>query len=259
MADESPEVIKAQMEQTRLDLANKIETLEQTVAQTVHDATSAVTSTVGAVQEAVGSTTDAVKDVLGSTTDAVQSTVNTVKNTFDLKAHVESSPWLMLGGAVMTGFVLGKVLHPLSQSPSPSWPQSWSGFNGSSGPAKEADKAPEKKEESGIVSGLMSFLQKPLDIAQGVAVGSLFTMVRDVLKQSLPTESWSKELIAVVDDLNQQLGGQPLQPSKDSEKSDNNQHNGDTNDANRNGSKVAGSVGATDRQGQESVGTGYRR
>ena len=53
MDHEPEEVIKQQMLETRASLTDKLETLEQQVAGTVHSAKAAVTDTVDSVKEAV--------------------------------------------------------------------------------------------------------------------------------------------------------------------------------------------------------------
>ena len=85
---ENEEVIRHRMEQTREALTEKLETLEQKVA----DSVSAVTDTVASVQEKVHEGVESVKDAV------------------DVKAHVERHPWLMLGGSVLCGYVLGDLL-----------------------------------------------------------------------------------------------------------------------------------------------------
>jgi phosphate uptake regulator len=73
--DDSPEVIRLQMEETRASLSEKLETLEQQVVGTVQDARAAVTDTVETVKE------------------AVHETVETVKDTFDIGAQMQRHPW----------------------------------------------------------------------------------------------------------------------------------------------------------------------
>jgi len=256
MVDESPEVIKSQMEQTRQDLVEKIETLEHQVAHTVQEATSAVTNTVDTVKEVVSNTSDAVqstvesvKDVVSNTTDAVQSTVDSVVGAFDLSGHVQRSPWLMFGGAVATGFVLGKVLAPphlSSPSASADFSRLSSASNEFSRPSSESaqkqHEQPSKSVFSAPLSALGSMLEKPLGIAEGMAVSAFFSLLQNVVKDAIPAD-WKGQLLGVVNDLNKQLGGLPLTDWNGHAGKD----KGDHHHAERNGPKVAGSVGATDR------------
>jgi len=259
MVDEKPEVIKQEMEETRSSLVEKIETLEQQVAQTVHQATSAVSSTVETVKDVVGSTTEAVQSVVDSTTEAVQSTVETVKGTFDLSAHIDRHPWAAFGAAVAAGFAAGKLIPPPRTTRSHTgqdW-SSWAQSQSRAQPQPEPQPQPERQSQSSsMLSGLSSLLEKPLDMAKGLAVGALFSVIRDVVSQSLPDE-WSKQLAATVEDLNKQFGGLALEPIKHD--NGHSSERGDGQHGERYQSKVAGQMGATDWQGQESLGPTHRR
>jgi ElaB/YqjD/DUF883 family membrane-anchored ribosome-binding protein len=258
MVDESPEVIKSQMEQTRQDLVEKIETLEQQVTQTVKEATSAVSSTVDTVKEvvsntsdAVQSTADSVKDVVSNTKDAVQSAVDSVVGALDFPGHVQRSPWLMFGGAVATGFALGKVLAP-PQTSSISASADFnrlsavsadSGRSSSESTSKQPEQ-PSKSVFSAPLSALGSMFEKPLEIAEGMAVSAFFSLLQNVVREAIPAD-WKHQVLGVVDDLNKQLGGLPLTDWNGHQALD----KGDRDHAERNGPKVAGSVGSTDWQG----------
>jgi len=93
--DETPGMIRQQMEETKSQLTEKLETLELQVAETVQTTGTAVTATVEAVHETVDSVTDAVHDA-----------VRTISDVFDFRRHVEEHPWLVLGGAVIAGYAL---------------------------------------------------------------------------------------------------------------------------------------------------------
>ncbi len=90
--DNALEVTRADMDDTRAALSEKLGTLEQRMVDTVHGAADAVVQTV-----------DNVKD-------AVHDTVANVKDTFDLRHLVERHPWAMVGGAIAVGFVAGYLL-----------------------------------------------------------------------------------------------------------------------------------------------------
>jgi len=248
MVDESPEVIKSQMEQTRQDLVEKIETLEHQVAHTVQEATSAVTSTVDTVKDvvsntsdAVQSTVDSVKDVVSNTKDAVQSTMDSVVEAFDLSGHVQRSPWLMFGAAVASGFALGKVLAPPQLSSSSS--SASADFSKLSlEPTLKQPEQPSKSVFDAPLSALGSMFEKPLQIAEGMAVSAFFSLLQNVVRDAVPAD-WKDQVVGVVNDLNKQLGGLPLTDWNGHAAKD----KGDQQHAERNGPKVAGSVGATDR------------
>lgn len=104
MAD-SPEVIRQQMEETKSQLTNKLESLEHQVSETVQSTGSAVTATVGAVQETVETVTGAVQDA-----------VHSVAKAFDLKHHMDTHPWLVLGGSVVLGYLAADLLEASARS-----------------------------------------------------------------------------------------------------------------------------------------------
>lgn len=104
MADESPELIEKEMEQTRQSLTEKVAALENTVVGTIQTAASTVQETVQTVKDAMQDTVSSVKETV---TDSVESVSEGIKQTFDLTTHVREHPWLMVGGAAVAGFVTG--------------------------------------------------------------------------------------------------------------------------------------------------------
>ena len=98
------ELIRQQMTETRTALTEKLETLEEEVASKVKGTTETVAETVETVKEAVEGTVHTVKET-------VENTVETVKDTFDVNRQVERHPWMMFGGAVLLGFVGGRLVR----------------------------------------------------------------------------------------------------------------------------------------------------
>jgi ElaB/YqjD/DUF883 family membrane-anchored ribosome-binding protein len=88
---ETPEVIEAQMAETRQSLTEKVAALEDSVVGTVQSATTAVSDTVQTVKDAVGETVEAVK--------------SNVTNALDFSHHVREHPWTAVGVAAFAGFV----------------------------------------------------------------------------------------------------------------------------------------------------------
>jgi ElaB/YqjD/DUF883 family membrane-anchored ribosome-binding protein len=93
------EEIREDIAETRTDLADKVETLEQEIKGTVQDATSAVTDTVANVKATVQAVQGAVHD-----------SVAAVGHALDFPAHVRRHPWLLLGGALLAGFLIANLL-----------------------------------------------------------------------------------------------------------------------------------------------------
>ena len=55
----------------------------------------------------IADTRSAITEKLGILEDRVQEAVDGVKHTFDLHYQVKQRPWLMFGGSVLVGYVLG--------------------------------------------------------------------------------------------------------------------------------------------------------
>jgi len=219
--DDSPEVIRHQMEETRASLTDKLEQLEHQVFETVKDARSAVTETV-----------DTVKD-------AMHETVETVKDTFDLELQMRRHPWAILGGSIALGFLGGRLLER-SRPEGPragDWPHTphWShgpfagGPNGashapqngeSSSPSKNGSSSP----DSGLLSSLTSQFGPELDRLKGMAVGAALGVVRDLISQSIP-EPMKPQVADVMDSITVKLGGSPVRGSLLSTGDDNEKSN----------------------------------
>jgi ElaB/YqjD/DUF883 family membrane-anchored ribosome-binding protein len=199
--DNELEVIRDEMEQTRSNLAEKLGALETQVRETVSGATDAVSSTV-----------EGVKDVVSS----VSETVESVTETFNVSKQVEQHPWMALGAAVATGFVISQVIGRASEpsaAPTTYVP-----------PAQPATGAPQAQSESRGESGLLNSLGSMLPDASGVmntmvsslgglAVGSLMGLIREFASSGLPKE-WQGDVTKLLDEVTTQLGGKPLDSAR---------------------------------------------
>jgi ElaB/YqjD/DUF883 family membrane-anchored ribosome-binding protein len=203
--DNELEVIRNKMEETRSSLADKLEALESEFRGTVEGATSAVANTVEAVQETVST----VKET-------VQETVESVKETLDVRKHLERHPWAMFGGACLLGCVAGYLLSPRRRSrplaetapPAPPTPTR----NGAGHRNGAAEKTTSCTEDPGVVESTFQELR-------GLAVGTLMSVLREVLTSAVPS-SLAPDLAGVVDDLTTKLGGKPLCHSESANQQD---------------------------------------
>lgn len=220
--DHESEIIRHQMEETRTSLTEKLETLEQQVATTVHGATSAVTDTVEAVKEAVH---DSVELVKGS----VEDTVETVRETLDFSCQVQRRPWTMMAGSVLLGYVAGSLLGRAEQErlrlvrqgqlrAEPDYLrregphlESSSRFhptepvappNGTHGAASEATV-------SHWMGEVGNTFEKEIGQVKRLAIGTMIGIVRDLIAPSVP-EQLKPDVEDVMNNITVKLGGQPI-------------------------------------------------
>jgi len=188
------EVIRSRMEETRSSLADKIDALENQVIGTVESATSSVANTVETVK------------------DKVEDTVETVKDAFNLRKHVENHPWLALSGSIATGYLAGCLL-PGSREPEPvsfeerpprSYAHEATHPNGHNG---HAEKETEDEDEGGL-------LQDGLKMIQGLAVGTMMSLIRDLVTRTAPS-SLVEDMTGLVNNVTDRLGGKRLWENQD--------------------------------------------
>jgi ElaB/YqjD/DUF883 family membrane-anchored ribosome-binding protein len=192
MPDNTPEDIERQMKETRSSLSNKLETLEEKVADTVAKATEAVSSTVSKAKETVDNTVEAVTE-----------TVANVRDTFDIPEQVRRHPWLCFAASIAAGYVLEKMCDSLI------FPSADHGGNGNGKHKQqrargetpkpmprwmaESQKAPEPspyyeaESEGAKATGptLMSTVGEHMTKLKDIAVGALFNVLRGVTVKSL--------------------------------------------------------------------------
>lgn len=244
---EPAEVIQQDLDETRSALADKLNLLEEKISGTVTQ----VTDTVAEVTETASETVEAVKETVQGTVETVketvEGTVETVKETFDFQSHVQNHPWLVVGGAVLAGFVAGKLIggsrredrweswsnHPgltghtwddrgsafarqMSRAAEPSYGAPQGGYG-----AQAADYSGQQDQSSGAGSlfggnwgnwlgGLTQQVQPEIDALKGLALGAVFGLVRDMVANGLP-ESLKGEVSNTINGLAERLGGKPIE------------------------------------------------
>jgi len=204
--DNELEVIRDEMEQTRANLAEKLGALESQVRETVSGASEAVSSTVAGVKGVVST---------------VSETVESVTETFNVSKQVEQHPWMAMGAAVATGFVIAQVLGrsdgkaaapPARELP----PQPVAGTAAVAAP-RQAEQPAEPKKESGLWHSLESMLPGVMSTMVGslgeLAVGSLMGVIRELASHGLPKE-WHGDMTRLIDQVTTQLGGKPLDAAR---------------------------------------------
>jgi ElaB/YqjD/DUF883 family membrane-anchored ribosome-binding protein len=195
-AEQSSDEMREDIDCTRSDLADKLESLEDRVMGTVQSA-----------QETVEDSIQIAKD-----------TVAAVKRTFDIKHHVEQHPWAMVGGGVLAGLALGalfeRVWRPSRQRPDPPAGEE-AAFSRPAPPAEQrgrsAAAAPLPHYQSPPPSrpGLFDLFHDEIAKAKGMAIGYVLGLARDVIKDAVP--HWAPQIDAVMNSVTAKLGGEPAQ------------------------------------------------
>ena len=148
--NDTPEVIRQQMEETKSQLSEKLESLEHQVSETVQSTGTAVTATAEAVQETVEAVTGAVHDA-----------VHSVSNAFDFQRQVERHPWIAVGGSFALGYLASELLNaPTPASASESAPSAAQTQNGNGQHAVESQPTSSSKslpwaEMRGMLTGVL--------------------------------------------------------------------------------------------------------
>jgi len=250
---ENEEVIRHDMEETRTALTEKLEILENQVIGTVQDATCAVSQTVDTLKETVSTVKETVTDTVSAVKESVQDGVATVKDWFDVRAQVDRHPWLMTGGSILTGYLVGTVIDRLTEGEATALPPASEGGtseihrmgNGRRPTAMRA-KRHHEAEDSSWLAGFAPELNK----LKGLALGALFGTAREMVMKSVPQELGHK-LGEIVDNITAKCGGETL-PSSDFENFYQSKE-GDRHES-RHEAKVGGQMGSTYGQGQTPMG-----
>jgi ElaB/YqjD/DUF883 family membrane-anchored ribosome-binding protein len=213
--DSELEVIRDEMEETRANLATKLEALETQVRETVSGASEAVSSTV-----------EGVKDVVSNVTETVES----VTETLNISKQVEEHPWVAVGIALGVGFLASQLFGGSSREPAPQsrhepapapppQPQAQPPLHLQPVSQPQPQPQPAAHSESssgGVLSSLEammpdmnSVLSTAVTGLSSLAVGTLMGVVREVAVNGLPPE-WKGELTNMIDKVTTQLGGKTL-------------------------------------------------
>jgi len=191
------------MERTRGSLTEKLEALEGQVAETVTSTAGAVQDTTQAVQETVAAVKETVQETMAAVTDKVQETVQSVGEAFSLRTQMERHPWLVLGGAVAVGCMVGASFGsseaetektPAAAAPPP--PPPWNGRTS----ARES--AASVSEQPGVLGDTIAHLKN-------LGISYLMGIVRDLARNELP-EAVASRVADEVDALTSKLGTNPI-------------------------------------------------
>ncbi len=94
---DTPELLQEQMKETKSQLSDKLESLEQQFH---------VSDTVQTTRSAVAATAEAVQATVATVSGAMQS----VSQAFDVRRQISQHPWVALGGAAVVGYVAHQLM-----------------------------------------------------------------------------------------------------------------------------------------------------
>jgi hypothetical protein len=116
----------------------------------------------------IADTRSAITEKLGILEDRVQETVDGVKHAFDLQYQVKQRPWLMFGGSVLVGYVLGPR-------------------GGGSSAAADTPSEPfaHAQPQQSIVSEVRNQVKNDLATIKGAAFGAVISTLWAMAKQVL--------------------------------------------------------------------------
>jgi len=249
---ENEEVIRHDMEETRTALTEKLEILENQVVGTVQDARAAVTETVDTLKDTVSTVKETVTDTVSAVKESVHDGVATVKDWFDVRAQVDRHPWVMTGGSILAGYLIGTLCDRLNESETAVAPAAEPIRSDThrlgNGHRSTTTRAKRHHEPEGG-SWLAGFAPE-LNKLKSLALGTLLGTAREMVVRSVPPELGHK-LGEIVDNITAKLGGEQL-PSSTWENLL--QPNEGERHESRDEAKMGGEMGSAYGQGQKPLG-----
>ena len=116
--DQREIVIKQNIEGTRTAIDEKLEMIERRIHATMQRTKSAIDSVTGSInlvksivrgKETRQETTSVMNNSVGTIMHALDGTIERIKYTTDLIGQVKQNSWIILGGGVLVGYVMGRV------------------------------------------------------------------------------------------------------------------------------------------------------
>jgi hypothetical protein len=165
---------------------------------------------------AIEDTRVAMTEKLDKLEGRVRETVDTVKRTLDVPHQVDQHPWLMIGGAMLAGYLLGSWGGGRT-SPAFSTNDSASSAAGTTAdmsashakhdclPPSDNASSVHPQLQQGMGSSVLDQLKDEIAIIKVAAVGALISTLREMVKQAVPT------LAPHIERARSQQGGQPLE------------------------------------------------
>ncbi len=257
------EATRKAAEDTQASMTEKYEVLGDRVRDTLEGTRSAANDMVDNVKGTVNDTVEAVKDtveqakstvdsLVGNVKEAVSSTATTIQQSFDLPSQVAHRPWVMFGGAVFVGYVVGSWTMQNSDRRYPNSDQSstykdddnlYAAAMNSGATVEDLERQKDDRENGYAYPAHMSETAQPQsrsntprfrqseqqqqsapgkfseewNTLKSVAFGSVLGTLRTMARQQLPT--LAPHLDSVFNRLAAKLGAEPLEPTDTQRKS----------------------------------------
>lgn len=157
---------------TRTGMGEKLEQLEARVQETVGEAKSTMFDVVGKVR-------DAGEEFL----DRAETFVEHTKQNFDPTFQIQQHPWMMIGGAIVAGYVLGVLESRQASSLAAQKRLPYYAGSGESGRTSSGRAAGGRDPWGGIVEQV----HDEIDRTKGALLQVGRSLIRDLFQQILPT------------------------------------------------------------------------
>jgi uncharacterized membrane protein len=111
--------LEKDIEDTRAVMTEKIDMIEDRVNETMEGTKATIDNVmekVKGVQETIDSAKSTIDNILETMKHTMEETIERVKYTSTVIEQVDQNPWIMLGSAVLTGYVLGGLKEGRSPS-----------------------------------------------------------------------------------------------------------------------------------------------
>jgi ElaB/YqjD/DUF883 family membrane-anchored ribosome-binding protein len=217
-----------EIDKTRSDLTEKLQTLEEQVRGTVLNATEKVEETIEQVTSTVQETVEQVKSTVGDTVEtaksAVSDTMENVRQTFDLEYQVRTRPWTMVCGSLCVGLLAGALVGRQTRgrrfggSASSSFRRPAESLAGGASAAERYVSGGRPEEGPGFLGQLYHQFEPEINQVKEMAIGYAVGMLRDMIKEAVP--ALRDKVEEVMNSATTKVGGQPvrgpvLQPSRE--------------------------------------------
>ncbi len=185
-----------EIDDTRSAMTEKLELLGERVLETVEGAQASmeemvenvrdtVDTTVAAVKQTVEGAQASVEGIVENVKETVGETVEAVQRTFDLHHQMEQHPWLLLGGSLVVGYLLGSGRTDRTVAVGSAYEPR---FAPAMRPAALSyESSAPLQSPQGLGSSLQEQFKDEIAILKSAAVGAVVSTLFAVAKQALPS------------------------------------------------------------------------